>query len=369
MIRLSRLSAILAASIFALLASAMAQPTEAPKAEAAAAEATTLMPKAKIKTTLGDIVIELNGEKAPISTLNFIKYAKSGYYNGTIFHRVMDSFMIQGGGYTADLKEKAAGRMAPIKNEWKNGLKNNRGTIAMARLGGQADSATSQFFINVVDNPALDQPNDGSAYAVFGKVVEGLDVVDKIRNTPTKIDQRLPMGKVVPETTVTIESVEILDSVDEKALEAKATEAKASVSAEPKNVQPSGAGNVDDLIKQLEADTGKKAQSFPSGLKMITVREGQGESPQPTDNVEVHYEGKLVTGTVFDSSYKRNAPSRFRLNQVIKGWTEGLGYMKPGGESILIIPGNLAYGAQGRPGTIPPNATLVFKVELLSIVK
>ncbi len=151
-----------------------------------AEEAETMMAEKTVRitmqTSMGDIVLELDRENAPISTENFVNYAKKGHYDGTIFHRVIDGFMIQGGGFTPDMRQKPTD--PPIKNEWKNGLKNVRGSIAMARTS-IPDSATSQFFINVVDNPFLDQPNGGAAYAVFGRVVEGMDVVDKIRNVKT----------------------------------------------------------------------------------------------------------------------------------------------------------------------------------------
>ncbi len=144
----------------------------------------------KLTTTKGDIVLELDAAKAPISTQNFLEYLDAGHYDGTIFHRVISNFMIQGGGFTPDMKQKPTRK--PIKNEWQNGLKNSRGTVAMARLGDSrpnprtVDSATAQFFINVQDNSFLDQPQaDGGAYAVFGKVVAGLDVVEAIRNVRT----------------------------------------------------------------------------------------------------------------------------------------------------------------------------------------
>ncbi|GAB4386329.1 MAG: peptidylprolyl isomerase A [Phycisphaerales bacterium] len=137
----------------------------------------------RLTTSMGDIVLELDDDKAPISTENFLQYVNSGSYDGTIFHRVIDGFMIQGGGFTPDMQQKPTN--APIKNEWQNGLSNRRYTIAMARLGGRADSATSQFFINVADNTFLDQPRDGAGYAVFGHVVEGTDVVDKIAKVST----------------------------------------------------------------------------------------------------------------------------------------------------------------------------------------
>jgi peptidyl-prolyl cis-trans isomerase A (cyclophilin A) len=143
-----------------------------------------LAQKVKLDTSMGDIVIELDAAKAPKTVDNFVKYVKAGHYNGTIFHRVIPSFMIQGGGMTADMTEKPT--RPPIPLEARNGLNNVRGTVAMARTG-IPDSATSQFFINVKDNDFLNAANsrDGNGYAVFGKVVSGMDVVDKIRAVPT----------------------------------------------------------------------------------------------------------------------------------------------------------------------------------------
>jgi peptidyl-prolyl cis-trans isomerase A (cyclophilin A) len=134
----------------------------------------------RLATSQGDIVIQLDAEKAPKSAANFVQYVKDGHYDGTIFHRVIAGFMIQGGGFDADMKQKPT--RPPIALESRNGLSNLRGTLAMARTM-VPDSATSQFFINVVDNARLDAANaaDGNGYAVFGKVIAGLDVVDKIR--------------------------------------------------------------------------------------------------------------------------------------------------------------------------------------------
>jgi len=159
--------------------------------------------KVKLTTSMGPIVIELNKEKAPISTDNFIKYVESGHYNGTVFHRVIDGFMVQGGGMTKDMRQKPTN--PPIKNESTNGLKNSNYTVAMARTNVR-DSATSQFFINVKDNDFLDFRGDASpGYAVFGKVVEGQDVVDKIKKVPTGNS----MGhENVPVTPVVIEKAE-----------------------------------------------------------------------------------------------------------------------------------------------------------------
>lgn len=139
----------------------------------------------------GRIVLELNPEKTPITVENFLRYVDSGYYDGTIFHRVLPNFMIQGGGYMALGELKKTGQLRQIANEARKGLKNVRGTIAMARTRNPS-SATSQFFINVIDNPQLDFPSrDGWGYCAFGTVVEGMDVVDRIRHVPT---QRDPAG-------------------------------------------------------------------------------------------------------------------------------------------------------------------------------
>jgi peptidyl-prolyl cis-trans isomerase A (cyclophilin A) len=139
--------------------------------------------KVRLATSQGDIVVQLDAAKAPKSVENFLQYVKDGHYDGTIFHRVIAGFMIQGGGFDETMKQKAT--RAPIALESRNGLSNARGTLAMARTM-VPDSATSQFFINVVDNPRLDAANspDGNGYAVFGKVVAGMDVVDKIRAVP-----------------------------------------------------------------------------------------------------------------------------------------------------------------------------------------
>lgn len=164
----------------------------------------------KMETNKGDIIMELNNEKAPLSTGNFLKYVDKKHYDGTIFHRVINNFMIQGGGFDTGMKQKAT--EPPIKNEWKNGLKNVRGSVAMARTS-VADSATSQFFINVKDNGFLDQPNDGAAYAVFGKVVAGMDVVDKIK--VVKTGNKGGMGDV-PVDTVEIKTMTRVSAEDAK---------------------------------------------------------------------------------------------------------------------------------------------------------
>jgi peptidyl-prolyl cis-trans isomerase A (cyclophilin A) len=155
--------------------------------------------RVKLATSEGDIVVELHRDKAPKTVDNFVQYVKAGHYDGTIFHRVIPTFMIQGGGMKPDMSEKST--RAPIALESRTGLSNTRGTLAMARTM-DPNSATAQFFINVTDNPFLDQPNarDGNGYAVFGKVVSGMEVVDKIKAVPTQNagpHQNVPVKPVV----------------------------------------------------------------------------------------------------------------------------------------------------------------------------
>ena len=207
---LARIAALCTASI----ALAQAAPAPAPAAGATATPPASGAAPAYVKmtTSKGDMIIELDRAKAPVTVDNFLAYVKKGQYDGTVFHRVIKDFMIQGGGFDKTLTEKPTG--APIKNEGTNGLSNARGTIAMARTM-DPNSATAQFYINVVDNKMLDTRPGRPGYAVFGKVVDGMSVADAIRMVPT--GQKMantrggqgPMGDVPTETIEIIQVVEI----------------------------------------------------------------------------------------------------------------------------------------------------------------
>ncbi len=346
------------------------------KAQDPASKETALNPDhyaaVTMKTNRGDIVILLDKKHAPITVDNFLAYVEGDHYDGTIFHRVIPNFMIQGGGFDTNNSQKQT--RDPIKNEWLNGLKNVRGSISMARLGNQPDSATSQFFINVVDNAVLDTARDGAAYAVFGMVVEGMDAVDAIRQTPTgmgSLDGR--PAQDVPREQQVIESAGItpLDDLSDSARAVAAdwqqkTEAWSKAAEERRELLENPLQAAKAFCEKQGADV-NSLQTTESGLMYIDEVVGDGEQPKSTAaTVSVHYTGWLIDGTKFDSSRDRGQPTSFPLNRVIPGWTEGVSSMKVGGKRWLIIPSELGYGARGAGGVIPPNAMLVFEVELLS---
>jgi len=204
LLSMKRRYAIISMACLALLGACNAEkPAEAVDAKDAAAAPVEGSPKVSLKTNKGEIVLELNAEKAPITVANFLKYVNAKHYDGTVFHRIIDGFMIQGGGMALDggrLMEKETG--AGIKNESNNGLKNDTGTIAMARTP-DPDSATAQFFINVVNNDGLNFPT-GGGYAVFGKVIKGMEVVNAIKAVETGAGD-------VPAEPIVIKSAKVLE--------------------------------------------------------------------------------------------------------------------------------------------------------------
>jgi cyclophilin family peptidyl-prolyl cis-trans isomerase len=204
MFRTLVLSLALGAASFTAFAQNAAKPADKPATPAAATAS-----KVRLNTNMGAIVIELDAAKAPKSVENFLQYVKDKHYDGTVFHRVINGFMIQGGGFTPDLVQKPT--RAPIQNEADNGLSNVRGSIAMARTG-DPNSATAQFFINVVDNKRLDHVSKDNGYtwgyAVFGKVISGMEVVDAIRGVTT--GPKGPLPSDVPTSAVVINSAEIV---------------------------------------------------------------------------------------------------------------------------------------------------------------
>lgn len=324
-----------------------------------------------ITTNQGDMIVLLDRKHAPITVENFITYVKDGHYDQTLFHRVAKDFVIQGGGY--DLENQLKTTRAPITNEWTNGLKNIRGSISMARLGGQPDSATSQFFVNVKDNVALDMNRDGAAYAVFGIVVDGMDTVDAIHSAPLPAGARdaRPIEPQILQSAKVIELSELSDDALAAAAEwqdrvEQWAEAAREAEEARKRAQETALEDAKAFVKQQGGDV-ESMVTTDSGLMIIDEVEGDGQVPNSTNaTVSVHYTGWLTNGTKFDSSRDRGQPASFPLNRVIPGWTQGVSNMKVGGKRWLIIPSDLGYGDRGSPPVIPGGAMLIFEVELLS---
>ncbi len=310
---------------------------------------------AEIETAKGTILGQLEFEKTPMTVANFVglaegtkHYSKTGgapvdakgqaYYDGLNFHRVIADFMIQGG---CPQGTGTGGPGYKFPDEIDSSLTHSSpGIFSMANSGPGTNG--SQFFITHKATPHLD-----GKHTVFGHVIKGQDVVNAI----AKGDKL---------TKVTIKRV------GEKAKAFKGGEAPfAALRATIKSPADKNEAEGEAFLAKVKKEEGVKTSASGLAYKVLTA--GTGASPKATDQVTVHYTGKLISGKVFDSSVKRDQPATFPLNRVIPGWTEGLQLMKKGGKSMLYIPSNLAYGARGAGGVIPPNATLVFEVELLDI--
>ena len=302
---------------------------------------------ATLSTSKGEIKIELEFEKTPGTVGNFvglslglinnsIKPLGEAYYNGLKFHRVINDFMIQAG---CPLGTGTGDPGYKFDDEFHNELKHDRpGVISMANAGPSTNG--SQFFITHIETPWLD-----NKHTVFGNVIDGMDVVNSISQNDEIISVKI-------------------NAVGDKA---KAFDAAKAFEDFNKSKADRIKKEKENELKMLK-DLSKGFSKTSSGLLYKFEKENNSHKPSNGNKVKVHYKGMLLDGTVFDSSFKRNQPIEFTLGvgQVIKGWDEGISLLGIGDKASFIIPSDLAYGASGAGGVIPPNATLVFEVELIS---
>ncbi|CAM1348902.1 peptidylprolyl isomerase [Tenacibaculum crassostreae] len=302
---------------------------------------------AKFTTPKGDILVNLEYEKTPGTVGNFVALAEGNlensakpqgtpYYNGLKFHRVIADFMIQGG------CPQGTGTGNPgykFDDEIHPELKHDApGKLSMANAGPGTNG--SQFFITHVETPWLD-----GKHTVFGSVVEGQDVVDAVAQGDEMNVEIIRVGETAEKWNA-VEAFRTFEGAREKR--------EAEEKARQKELLDSVAAGYDET---------------PSGLRYKILQNGDGKQATKGAMVSVHYKGQLLDGTVFDSSYKRKQPIDFAIGvgQVIAGWDEGIQLLKVGDKARLVIPSNLAYGSQGAGGVIPPNATLIFDVELMNV--
>ena len=303
---------------------------------------------AKFNTTKGEILVNLEFEKTPGTVGNFVALAEGNmenqvkpqgtpYYDGLKFHRVIADFMVQGG------CPQGTGTGNPgyaFEGEFHPELKHDKpGILSMANSGPASNG--SQFFITHIETPWLD-----NKHSVFGNVVEGQDIVDTVAQ-----------GDILT-------SVEII-RVGEAAEKFNAIEAFRKFEGAREEKIANTAKEQEELLGAVSAGY----EITKSGLRYTILQKGDGKKASKGDMVSVHYKGQLLDGTVFDSSYKRKQPIDFNvgLGQVIKGWDEGILLLNVGDKARFVIPSDLAYGASGAGGVIPPNAPLIFDVELVAI--
>ncbi|MBH1959799.1 MAG: peptidylprolyl isomerase [Flavobacteriia bacterium] len=328
---------------------------------------------ANFQTSKGNMIVKFEDKKAPVTVANFVGLAEGKienkskakgvpFYDGTIFHRVIKDFMIQGG----DPKGTGMGDPGYKFDDEKNDLQHTgKGILSMANSGPNTNG--SQFFITEVATPWLD-----GKHTIFGSVVNGIEVIDAIANVEKGAQDK-------PKTDVVLEKVAVFTKGDEY----KNYDASTIFNEGKSKIQE----NNKAIMNQIEADKKKKAEEFaanqqklvddlkaemqstPSGLYYKITKATNGAAPQRGDEVAVHYAGKLVDGSEFDSSFKRNQPIDIPIGvgQVIKGWDEGIMLLKEGETATLLIPSELGYGSAGAGGVIPPNAWLIFDVELVKV--
>lgn len=317
---------------------------------------------ANLQTTQGNLIVKFEDKKSPVTVANFVGLAEGKidnkakakgvpFYDGTIFHRVIKDFMIQGG----DPQGTGMGDPGYKFEDEKNDLKHTgKGILSMANSGPNTNG--SQFFITEIATPWLD-----GKHTIFGEVVKGDDVIDKIANVEKGAQDK-------PKTDIVLEKVSIFSKGDEyKGYDAAKTftEGKSKIAANNKAMAEKAEADAKKALEDLKAGM----QVTESGLYYKITKKTEGKAPKAGDNISVHYAGKLTNGTEFDSSFKRGEPLEFPVGtgRVIKGWDEGILLLKEGETATLLIPPAMAYGERGAGGVIPANAWLIFDVELVKV--
>lgn len=329
---------------------------------------------ANLQTTKGNMIVKLEDEKSPVTVANFVglaegkianksKAAGVPFYDGTIFHRVIENFMIQGG----DPQGTGMGDPGYKFEDEKNDLQHTgKGILSMANSGPNTNG--SQFFITQVPTPWLD-----GKHTIFGKVVKGIEVIDEIAAV-----EKGPQDK--PKTDVVLQKVSVFGKGDRYANYDAAkifNEGKGKIQQNNKSYLEKAEADKRAKTENFQKNQTQLAEGIQAGMQKtasglyykITKANPGGKAPKAGDVVAVHYAGRLVDGTEFDSSFKRGEPIEFPVGtgRVIKGWDEGIMMLKQGETATFLIPAELGYGARGAGDVIPANSWLVFDVELVKV--
>lgn len=310
---------------------------------------------AKMETSKGEMIIQFFDKEAPVTVANFVGLAQgtientakpkgTPYYDGIIFHRVIKDFMIQGGDPTGTGMGDPGYKLDDEKNDLKH---EGKGFLSMANSGPNTNG--SQFFITEVSTPWLD-----GRHTIFGKVIQGLETIDAIANVEKGAQDKPKEDVVINKVTIFTKGEEYQNYNAEKIF----NEGKNKIKENNQTLETKKFEQIKEGMQQT-----------PSGLYYKITKQGEGKRAEKGNVVAVHYSGKLVSGQEFDNSFRRGQPIEFPvgIGQVIRGWDEGILLLKEGDAATFLIPPDLGYGARGAGGVIPPNAWLIFDVELVKV--
>jgi len=333
-------------------------------------QSSPLHPRVWLETNRGSLVLELDADRAPRAAANFAQYVRDGFYDHTVFHRLIAHGLAQGGQYTANMDAKTEGLRPGVALDVETGLTNGRGTIAAVRTPGKPRSTQARFYINLADNPSLDDlMSDGSPYVVFGKVIEGMDTLERIERTPVSTHEACAAGQspFVPRRPVVIRHAALLDPFDVEAAMEMATAREEDARRRREEAVAQQAEALRARIADYEVQAGTSAVTTDSGLIYIDLHAGNGAPPALYETVEIQYRASFLDGTKFEDTRELDYPIKRPVDRFIRGLQEALTTMNEGGKRVAIVPPELGFGDRGIPGKIPPGATIVYELELLQI--
>lgn len=332
-----------------------------------------LHPRVRIQTNLGAFTVELDAERAPVAVIHFMDHVERGFYQGLVFHRVLEGGLIQGGSYLPSMEPQRGGTRAPQDMELVTGMAHLRGTMALVHVPGRSDYPPAEFFINLSNNTGLDESGGLANYTVIGQVVDGWEAVERIGAVAVDVHPRFAAGlsPVVPRTPVVMEEVSVLRGLnrgeairlrDERIR--RAEESAAEQAAEQERNYRAAL----DRLDQAAREAGREVVTTASGLKYVDIRPGRGAQPLYQDRVVIHFRGTLLNGVELNNTFVEEKPATRRVAEMVEGLREGLNTMSEGGRRMFLVPPELAFKSAGIPGRVPPNAWMVYEIELLEVL-